>query len=165
MSIINNIENLISESDSNYVSLLLSDQTITRLNSLIKKYNIPNPVKFNSFHITLFNTKKRINIPKGVYKIECDLDDMKNFTIMTWSSNKKNNPNKRLIVLEFTSYQLIKFRNHLINILEIPLSSIPLLSDKFHITLSYNIGSSRDYPITKDIINSFPLEIINVRVN
>ena len=66
MSIINNIENLISESDSNYVSLLLSDQTITRLNSLIKKYNIPNPVKFNSFHITLFNTKKRINIPKGV---------------------------------------------------------------------------------------------------
>jgi len=159
--LINKVKSLITEMDSFYFSVSLSKATAMKLNNLIKKYNVPNPVKKESFHISLFTTPNKIKIPKGIYDIKFDINDMKNFTIMTWYSNKKENPDKRLMVLEFSSYELNKFRNHLINTLQIPV--MPLIN-KFHITLSYNIGSKKSYPITKDLINPFPIEISSLKI-
>ncbi len=166
MSLILSIDDLILEvasSQSTYISLSLSNDTVSRLNSLIKKYNIPNPVRSDNFHITLLTSNKSPNIPFGDYKLDLELNDIKKFTVMTWFSNKRQFPDKRLMVLEFNSYQLLKLRNHLINILNLPLSSIPPLINKFHITLSYNIGDKKSYPITKDIINPFPIEITSFK--
>ena len=166
MSLILSIDDLILEinsSQSTYISLSLSDNTISKLNNLIKKYNIPNPVRPNNFHITLLTSNKSPNIPFGDYKLDLELNDIKKFTVMTWFSNKRQFPDKRLMVLEFNSYQLLKLRNHLINILNLPLSSIPPLINKFHITLSYNVGDKKSYPITKDIINSFPIEVTSFK--
>jgi len=165
VALINVIENLISEIDSTYASLYFSEATTLKLNSIIKKYLVPHAVKLDTLHISLFTTDKPNKIPKKNYDIDIELNDMKNFTVMTWYSNKKQFPDKQLLVIEFTSFQLVKFRNLIINTLQIPLSSIPPLSNKFHITLSYNIGDKSSYPITKDIINPFPLEITKLKLS
>lgn len=142
-----------------YVSVSLSSKTVSHLNTIIELYKLPNAVSDKNFHISLFTSSKKPNIPFGFYKLDLELDDIKQITAMTWFSNKKEDPDKRLFVLEFTSFTLFKFRKHLINILNIPLSSIPLMTNKFHITLSYNVGSKKEFPITKDIIKPFPIEI------
>jgi len=154
--------NLVSET---YVSLYFSKVTNQKLNSIIKNYLVPHAVSPDNLHISLFTTNQIIKIPKKTYDINIEIYDMKNFTVMTWYSNKRQFPDKRLLVVEFTSFQLIKFRNLIINILGISLSSISPLSNKFHITLSYNIGDRFFYPITKDIINPFTLEINKLKLS
>jgi 2'-5' RNA ligase len=164
--LLHKVESLIFESSSPqhlYVSVSLSKNTIQSLHKIIKKYNLPNAVKDENFHITLFTSSKTPNIPLGNYKFDLELDDIKSFTAMSWFSNKKEFPDKRLFVLEFSSFTLYKLRRHLIDILNLPISSLPLLSNKFHITLSYNIGSKQEFPMTKDVISPFPIEITSFK--
>jgi hypothetical protein len=164
--LLSNITNLLLETSIShqlYVSVSLSDNTVQKLHTIIKKYNLPNAVKDENFHITLFTSSKKPNIPLGNYKLNLELDDMKSFTAMSWYSNKKEFPDKRLFVLEFSSYTLYKLRRHLIDVLNLPISSLPMLSNKFHITLSYNIGNKQEFPMTRDIISPFPIEIVSFK--
>lgn len=115
---------------------------------LCDTYNIP---KLNKvIPVNLFTTSKYTNLPDGLYGNPFELTGTKLFLIRYWHGQ---------LVLEFTNYQLYQFRKNLINFLNIPLTSIPLMSNKFHIILCNHIDKRY-----KDTIPGFDLYVNNFSI-